>query len=86
MLTHLSRYLFIIIIIRPINIRTPLTRKSSCILATCINMYRISPFEHLLSNDRLVSKEGQVKRGHYDHLPLNNESRLSAGARQSLKL
>ena len=28
--------------------------------------YRISPFERLLSNDRLASKEHRVKRGHYD--------------------
>ena len=28
--------------------------------------YGISPFEHLLSNNRLVSKERRVKKGHFD--------------------
>ena len=30
--------------------------------------YRISLFERPLSNDRLVSEERRVKRGHYDGL------------------
>ena len=49
-----------------------------------VRTYCISSFELWLSNERLVSNEHRVKRGHCDHGGSKNESQRSAGAQKFL--